>query len=750
MNGENMGQDLVVVESPAKARTIGRYLGGGYVVMASNGHVRDLPPSRLGVKFAAQIEPEYVIIKGKKKVLDQLRKAAGECDRVLIASDFDREGEAIGWHIQQAIGAKNSNVQRIVFNEITEKAIRKAVDEAGPIDVNKVNAQQARRVLDRLVGYKISPMLWRKVKAGLSAGRVQSVAVRIICEREKEILDFEPVEYWSIDAVFKTPRGEDFAASLETIDGEKIEIGSEDDAHAVLKELDGLLYVVSSVEKKKTQRRPYAPFRTSTLQQEASRKLRFGPRKTMRVAQQLYEGVELGAEGSVALISYMRTDSIRVSQEAIEEARKFIAERHGGKFCPDKPNFFKNKKGTQDAHEAVRPTSCYRTPDNVAQFLTKDQLALYTLIWKRFLASQMSPAVIDKTTADIAAEKFVFRARGSIVVFPGFMALYKEERENGDTSDEDKMLPEINEDERVEPVQIVPDQHFTAPPPRYSEASLVRALEEKGIGRPSTYATIVNTIQTRKYVVKRKGRLFPSELGQMVNDLLVGSFPKILDAGFTAEMETELDQIEEGELDWQALLREFYTEFEKVLTEAEQNMVDLKKEGAPTDEVCEKCGKSMVIRSGRFGVFLACSGFPECKNTRPVEARNGLEKAPAQPTDKKCKKCNGKMLLRTGPAGKFYGCENYPKCKFTMPLETGVKCPEPDCGGDLVERRTRKGRRFFSCSRYPECRFALWNRPVPTKCPECGAPFVIEKVKDGRQTLRCREKGCDFEKQSEL
>ena len=744
-----MGQDLVVVESPAKARTISRYLGGGYVVKASNGHVRDLPPSRLGVKFTAQIEPEYVTIKGKKKVLDQLRKAAGECDRVLIASDFDREGEAIGWHIQQAIGAKNSNVQRIVFNEITQKAIRKAVEEAGPIDVNKVNAQQARRVLDRLVGYKISPMLWRKVKAGLSAGRVQSVAVRIICEREKEILDFDPVEYWSIDAVFKTPRGDDFAASLETIDGEKIKIGAEDEAQAVLKQLEGLRYVVSSVVKKKAQRRPYAPFRTSTLQQDASRKLRFGPRKTMRVAQQLYEGVELGAEGSVALISYMRTDSIRVSQEAIDEARKFIAERHGGKFCPDKPNVFKNKKGTQDAHEAVRPTSCYRTPDSVAQFLTKDQLALYTLIWKRFLASQMSPALIDKTTADIAADKFVFRARGSIVVFPGFMALYKEERENGDTSDEDKMLPEINEDEQVEPVQIVPDQHFTTPPPRYSEASLVRALEEKGIGRPSTYATIVNTIQTRKYVVRRKGRLCPSELGQMVNDLLVGSFPKILDAGFTAELESELDQIEEGELDWQALLREFYTDFEKVLTEAEQNMVDLKKEGAPTKEVCEKCGKAMVIKSGRFGVFLACSGYPQCKNTRPVEARNGVEKAPAQPTDKTCKKCDGKMLLRTGPAGKFYGCENYPKCKFTMPLETGVKCPESDCGGDLVERRTRKGRRFYSCSRYPDCRFALWNRPVPTKCPECGAPFVIEKVQDGRQTLQCREKGCAFEKQSE-
>ena len=744
-----MGQDLVVVESPAKARTISRYLGAGYVVKASNGHVRDLPPSRLGVKFTAQIEPEYVTIKGKKKVLDQLRKAAGECDRVLIASDFDREGEAIGWHVQQAIGAKNSNVQRIVFNEITEKAIRKAVEEAGPIDINKVNAQQARRVLDRLVGYKISPMLWRKVKAGLSAGRVQSVAVRIICDREKEILDFDPVEYWSIDAVFKTPRGDDFAASLETIDGEKIKIGSEDEAEAVLKDLEGLRYVVSSVVKKKAQRRPYAPFRTSTLQQEASRKLRSGPRKTMRVAQQLYEGVELGTEGSVALISYMRTDSIRVSQEAIDEARKFIAERHGGKFCPDKPNVFKNKKGTQDAHEAVRPTSCYRTPDSVAQFLTKDQLALYTLIWKRFLASQMSPALIDKTTADIAADKFVFRARGSIVVFPGFMALYKEERENGDTSDEDKMLPEINEDEQVEPVQIVPDQHFTMPPPRYSEASLVRALEEKGIGRPSTYATIVITIQTRKYVAKRKGRLCPSELGQMVNDLLVESFPKILDAGFTAELESELDQIEEGELDWQVLLREFYTDFEKVLTEAEQNMVDLKKEGAPTKEVCEKCGKAMVIKSGRFGVFLACSGFPECKNTRPVEARNGVEKVPAQPTDKTCKKCDGKMLLRTGPAGRFYGCENYPKCKFTMPLETGVKCPESDCGGDLVERRTRKGRRFYSCSRYPDCRFALWNRPVPTKCPECGAPFVIEKVQDGRQTLQCREKGCTFEKQSE-
>ena len=690
-----MPENLVIVESPAKARTIKRYLGKGYVVKASNGHVRDLPTKTLGVKFGAQIEPEYVTIKGKKKVLDQLRKAAETCDTVLIASDFDREGEAIGWHIQQAIGAKNSNVKRIVFNEITERAIRKAVDEAGPLDVNKVNAQQARRVLDRLVGYKISPMLWRKVKAGLSAGRVQSVAVRLISEREKEITEFVPVEYWSIDAAFKTVRDDEFAASLETVDGAKQQIGSEKEAADVLRELKGLDYTVDSVVRKETKRRPYGPFRTSTLQQDASRKLRFGPRKTMRIAQQLYEGIELGEEGNVALISYMRTDSTRIAKEAQDEARDFIVEQHGKRFCPSKPNVFRMKKGVQDAHEAIRPTSCYRTPDAVAKNLTGDQLALYTLIWKRFLASQMTPAVYDKTTADIVAGKFMFRASGLVVKFPGFTALYQEATEDNGTPDEDKALPEIHEGEEAKPVQIVPNQHFTKPPPRYSEASLVRALEEKGIGRPSTYAEIVSTIQTRNYVSRRKGRLHPTDLGQVVNELLVESFPRILDVGFTAQMEDELDKIEEGKLDWQALLREFYSDFESTLEQAEQNMVDLKKTGAPTDEVCETCGEPMVIRSGRFGVFMACSGFPKCKNTKPIESGETTERAAPQPTDKTCGKCSGKMLIRTGPAGKFYGCENYPKCKFTMPMETGVKCPEPDCNGDIVERRTRKGRHFY-------------------------------------------------------
>jgi DNA topoisomerase-1 len=740
-----MAENLVVVESPAKARTIKRYLGKGYVVKASNGHVRDLPTKTLGVKFGAQIEPEYVTIRGKKKVLDQLRKAAENCDNVLIASDFDREGEAIGWHIQQAIGAKNSNVKRIVFNEITARAIRKAVDEAGPLDIDKVNAQQARRVLDRLVGYKISPMLWRKVKAGLSAGRVQSVAVRLISEREKEIKGFIPVEYWSIDAAFKTVRGDEFAASLETVDGAKQEIGTEKEAADVLRELEGLDYTVDSVVRKETKRRPYAPFRTSTLQQDASRKLRFGPRKTMRIAQQLYEGVELGEEGNVALISYMRTDSTRIAKEAQDEARKFVVERHGKRFCPAKPNIFKKKKGVQDAHEAIRPTSCYRTPDSVAANLTSDQLALYTLIWKRFLASQMSPAVFDKTTADIVAGRFMFRASGLVVKFPGFTTLYQESTDDNGTPDEDKALPEINEGEEAEPVQIVPNQHFTKPPPRYSEASLVRALEEKGIGRPSTYAAIVSTIQTRNYVSRSKGRLHPTDLGQMVNDLLVESFPRILDVGFTAQMEDELDKIEEGKLDWQALLREFYSDFESTLEQAEKNMVDLKRTGAPTDEVCETCGEPMVIRSGRFGVFLACSGFPKCKNTKPIEPRETTERAAAQPTDKTCEKCSGKMLLRTGTTGKFYGCENYPKCKFTMPMETGVKCPEPDCDGDLVERRTRKGRHFYGCSRYPDCKFALWDRPVDMKCPDCGAPFVVEKVKNGARVRRCREKSCSFE-----
>jgi DNA topoisomerase-1 len=748
-----MAQDLVIVESPAKAKTISKYLGNGYVVKASNGHVRDLPTNKLGIKFGAEIEPEYEIIKGKKKILDQLKKIAEQSARVLIASDFDREGEAIGWHIQQAVRAKNNNVKRIVFNEITERAIRKSVEEAGPIDMNKVNAQQARRVLDRLVGYKISPILWRKVKAGLSAGRVQSVAVRLICEREKEIGDFVPTEYWSIDATFRTPRGDTFPASLETVDGEKKQIGSETDAADVLKELDRLPYTVSSVVRKETQRRPYGPFRTSTLQQDAARKLRFSPYKTMLIAQQLYEGIELGDEGSVALISYMRTDSTRVSEEAQGEAKRFIIERHGARFYPKNPNVFKNKQGAQDAHEAIRPTSCYRTPEDVAKFLSGDQLALYKLIWERFLASQMAPALLDKTSVGISAGRFVFRATGSIVIFPGFLVLYKEPKEengNGEVSDEERVLPEMHEGERVEPVEIAPHQHFTMPPARYSEATLVKALEEQGIGRPSTYATIVNTVQTRKYVSKRKGKLYPTELGQMVNGLLVESFPVILDVGFTAQMETELDQIEDGNLDWQALLRKFYSDFENTLAVAEQNMVNLKREGVPTSEICEKCGKPMVIKPGRFGVFLACSGYPNCKNTRSVEPRNNAGKEPPQPTDKKCQKCGGRMVLRTAATGRFYGCENYPKCRFTLSVETGVKCPEPGCDGDLIERKTRQGRRFYSCSRYPTCKFAVWDKPIPMPCPKCGAPFVVIKVREGEQMLRCRTKGCSFEQRPEI
>ena len=745
-------KDLVIVESPAKARTINKFLGKGYVVRASGGHVRDLPKKEMGVTIDEQFVPKYVTIRGKGKIISQLKKDASEANRVLLAADFDREGEAIGWHIATLIRKANPEIQRIIFNEITRGTIRRAINEARPIDENKVNAQQARRILDRLVGYRISPILWKKVRRGLSAGRVQSVAVRLVCEREDEIRKFVVEEYWSIESIFETVNKERFGASLAKIDGKKIELKSESETTGLLDELQACSYTIGSVERKETKRRPYPPFRTSTLQQDASIKLRFPPAKTMRVAQTLYEGVELGPEGSVGLISYMRTDSLRVAAEAQQEAMKFVEERYGREYRPDKPNFYKSKKGAQDAHEAVRPTSCYRTPDDVAPFLDKDQLRLYTLIWQRFLSSQMRPAVLDKTTVDIVGGRFVFRATGSIVKFPGFMVLWIEEDEetHKPVDGEESRLPELAEGQPVNLAEITPNQHFTKPPPRYSEASLVRALEEKGMGRPSTYATIVRTIQTRHYVSREKGRLSPTELGEIVNSLLIESFPEILNVEFTAEMEETLDRIEDGDADWQAVLREFYDTFDKRVAAAAEQMRDVKREIEPTDEVCDKCGKPMVIRWGRYGRFIACSGYPECKNTRDLNGTPRTQKPakPAQPTDKKCGQCGAPMLLRDGRSGQFYGCSTYPKCRYTEPLGTGVDCPEPDCDGELVEKRARKRKKrssFYGCNRYPKCKFTVPNKPVGKQCPTCGAPFLVEKEgADGTPVLACRTKECDY------
>ncbi|MCD6287826.1 MAG: type I DNA topoisomerase [Candidatus Hydrogenedentes bacterium] len=751
-------KELVIVESPAKARTIKKYLGKGYVVKASNGHVRDLPKKEMGVDIdGGRFEPKYVTIRGKGKLLTELRKAAAAADRVLLASDFDREGEAISWHIYEAIKAKNPNIKRIVFNAITEQAIKESVANAQDIDMQKVNAQQARRILDRLVGYQLSPLLWKKVQRGLSAGRVQSVAVRLVCAREQAIRDFVPQESWSIEAVFETDGGKQFEASLYQIDGEKSALKVEADAAAVLSSLDGAVYNVAAITKKRVRRRPSPPFITSTLQQEASRKLRLSPRRTMMIAQGLYEGINLGEEGSVALISYMRTDSTRIAPEAQQAAAALIRDKYGSEYVPAKPPVYKSKHGAQDAHEAIRPVALDHPPERVAPYLDKDQLRLYTLIWNRFISSQMAPAKLDQTAIDINDNtgRFVFRATGSVVVFPGFMAVYIEGRDDAEedepkksgTVGRDKILPPLENGQTVNAVKIEPNQHFTKPPARYTEAMLVRALEEKGIGRPSTYASIVNTIQSRNYVTRDKGRLVPTELGETVNGLLIESFPEILDEKFTAMLEEQLDEVEEGKCDWQKVLREFYDKFEARLKVAKEKMRDIRKEVVETDEVCEQCGKPMVIRRGRFGQFLACSGFPECRNSRNLD-QNGekIERKPPEKTDKKCPKCGAFMVIRTSARGKFYGCSKYPKCRGTAPMELGIKCPVEGCDGDIVERRSKSRRIFYGCSKYPDCEFSTWHKPVKLPCPKCGAPFTVIKKKRGEEPkLGCLVEGCDFE-----
>jgi len=748
-------KELVIVESPAKARTIRKFLGRQYVVRASNGHVRDLPKKEMGVKIGDEFEPKYVTIRGKGKLLDEFRKQAATSRRVLLASDFDREGEAIGWHIYEEIKRKNPDVKRIVFNAITERAVKQAIEDARPIDMRKVNAQQARRILDRLVGYQLSPLLWKKVQSGLSAGRVQSVAVRLVCAREKDIREFVPEEYWSVDAVFETGDGARFDAALYQIDGEKAALKTGDETAAVVSALGGATYSVSKVERKRVNRRPAPPFITSSLQQEASRKLRFSPRRTMRIAQALYEGIELGGEGSVALISYMRTDSTRVAPEAQHAAAEYIRTTYGDSYVPGKPPVYRSKKGAQDAHEAIRPVALGRPPKSVASYLDKDQLGLYTLIWNRFVASQMVPAKLDQTAVDVATAegKFVFRATGSVIAFPGFMAVYVEGSDDVDTDKtssgkgREKLLPPLDEGQPLEAVKVEPNQHFTKPPPRYTEATLVRALEEKGIGRPSTYASIVNTIQARKYVHREKGRLLPTELGETVNGLLIESFPEILDVEFTAALEEQLDAVEDGRENWQGLLRQFYDKFEQRLETARTEMREVRKEVVPTDEICEKCGKPMVIRRGRYGPFLACSGFPACRNTRNLDGTPaGTDRKPPQLTDKKCPKCGAPMVVRSSARGKFYGCSKYPKCRGTAPMELGIGCPRQGCSGDIVERRSKRGRTFYGCSRYPDCDFTTWYRPFKQTCPDCGAPFVVVKPRRGEEPrLACIADGCSFD-----
>jgi DNA topoisomerase-1 len=752
---------LVIVESPAKAATIKKYLGAGFVVKASVGHVKDLPKASMGIDVKHDFQPEYVVIEGKKKVIADIKAAAKRAEKVLLAPDPDREGEAIAWHIAEEIRPANPNIQRVLFNEITKKAVNDAILHPLELDMHKFESQQARRVLDRLVGYEISPVLWSKVRRGLSAGRVQSVAVRLVVDREAEIKAFRPEEYWTIEAQVEGSAPPPFAARVVRLQGEKAVLSHEGQASEVVSLLSQATLRVAAVERKERRKNPPPPFITSRLQQEASSKLRFSPKRTMGLAQRLYEGVELGDEGPTGLITYMRTDSTRLSEDAVKDVRAWIVDRYGAASCPAESNIFKSKKSAQDAHEAIRPTSMQYDPETVRRLLaktpsergareTEDLVKLYTLIWNRFVACQMTPAVFDQTAIEIDAGPVGLRATGQVMRFAGYLAIYAEAEEGASPDEEtDGSLPDVHEGEILRLLGCQPEQHFTQPPPRYSEATLVRELEEKGIGRPSTYATILSTIQDRGYVEKKENRLGPTELGVVVNGLLVKSFPEIVSSDFTAQMEEQLDKVEEGAVDWVKLLRDFYGPFEKDLARAKVEMRDLKREEEPTEEVCEKCGKPMVIKWGRNGYFLACSGYPDCRNTKEY-TRNADGTLTVQPTtrpsDQVCPTCGSPMVIRRGRFGEFLACSRYPDCKTTSPISLGVACPRPGCGGYLTEKRSRRGKIFFGCSNYSKtkCDFVSWDRPLPQRCPQCDAAFVVQKVSRAGVRLRCLAEGCGW------
>ena len=736
-----MTKPLVIVESPTKVRTIKKYLGSDYNVAATVGHIKDLPGKDLGIDIENNFAPHYRTIPGKTKVLSQLKKAAGDTSDIYLAPDPDREGEAIAWHTAEVLKKKGRNFHRVLFHELTKKAILEAMQKAQDLDRDKYEAQQARRILDRLVGYQISPLLWRKVKGGLSAGRVQSVAVRIICDRERAIQAFEPVEYWSITANLKGAAPPAFAAKLVRKDGEKIEISDEAAAQGILKDLEAASFLVDKIVKRTTRRNPQPPFITSKLQQEAIRKLRFSAKKTMVVAQQLYEGIDLGPGEPVGLITYMRTDSTRIAEEAAQEALTLVRERFGENYSLAKPRFFKNKNKAQDAHEAIRPTSVFHTPDKLKRYLSKDQLALYTLIWQRFVASQMAQALIDQKTLSIAADDYTFTASGSSVKFPGFLAVYKSADDEAESSKKSQPLPELEEKSLLELLGIDPKQHFTQPPPRFSEASLVKELEENGIGRPSTYAAILSTIRDKGYVELIKRYFRPTELGFIVNDLLIANFPEILDVEFTARLESDLDRVEQAEVEALAILNQFYGPFSRKLEEAGESMLSIKGVGLPTDLTCPLCKEnSLRIKMGKNGHFLACSGYPECTYSSDYERDEKGVIAPvapvqSEPTDKVCGLCGKPMVIKRGRYGDFLACTGYPECKHTESLNngpnaksTGVKCPEKGCDGEIVEKSSKRGKIFYGCNRYPKCEFASWDKPVAIACPVCGNVFMVEKT----------------------
>src|SRR6266436_5520061 len=817
-----MAKNLVIVESPAKAKTINKYLGKDYLVKASIGHIKDLPSKGLGVDVDDDFKPTYEVIpdtrkRNNKKIVADLKKAAKEADAIYLAADPDREGEAICQHLAEEIVPKRpaKPTYRVMFNEITKRAVNEAFDHPRQIDGNLVDAQQARRVLDRLVGYKVSPLLCRTIGGRLSAGRVQSVALRIVVEREREIEAFKKTEYWTIAANVAGKQPPAFDARLVKVGEQTVKtggfdnnlkkteilIGNEAQAGDLVAEAEKQTFVVNEVTTKERKRNPVPPFITSKLQQEASRKLSFPVKRTMMIAQHLYEGVEIGAEGSVGLITYMRTDSTRVGEAALSEVRGFINQQYGANYLPEKAVHYRSKKDAQDAHEAIRPSDVARTPDSLAQYLKPEELKLYRLIWQRFVASQMMPALFDQTTIDIKAGRFVFRATGSVLKFDGFLKVYQEGRDEKPAEDEDERnLPRVTQGETLALNKIDPEQHFTEPPPRFTEATLVKILEEKGIGRPSTYAAIMTTIQDREYVEKKEGRFHPTALGKTVNDVLIdGGFDDLFNETYTARMEQELDEIEEGKLKWTDALTEFYDKFKLDLAQFTKYSADVKTKETPTDEVClkcntpgmvqklgrfgkylkclecgatrdaepvaapdgassaetsgngeaeepeacELCGKQMQLKRGRFGPFYGCSGYPDCRNIRKI-SKSGQVSAPPEILEEKCPVDNAQLVKRQGRFGEFISCSNYPKCKYIKRETTGVACPRPGCKGELIVKRSKRGKIFYGCAEYPKCEIVYWDKPVIEKCPQCGAPFLLEKTTKKGTTRRCANEECGY------
>ncbi len=802
----SMAKALVIVESPAKAKTISKYLGKRYTVKASVGHIKDLPKSKLGVDLENDFTPHYAVIPAKAKVVRELRAAAKGSDAIYLAADPDREGEAICQHLAEELADRTKHIYRVLFHEITKNAIQEAFEKPGHINEHKVDAQLTRRILDRLVGYKISPLLWDKVRRGLSAGRVQTVALRLIVDREHEIRAFRAEEYWDLTARLAGHQPPEFTAKARSIEGKKWDVSDGATADAIVQELRQVPFVVKSIHRREKKRYPVPPFITSKLQQDAARKLNFSVKKTMTLAQRLYEGVEIGSEGAVGLITYMRTDSTRVAESALQEVRTLIKRQYGDQFLPHHPIYYKSKKTAQEAHEAIRPTSVEHSPESLKALLEPDLWKLYTLIWQRFVASQMNPAIVDQTDVLIDAGRVGFKATGSVLKFEGFLTLYQEakteDKPNGDDAAEEGILPELREGEKLDVKQLLPAQHFTQPPPRYNEASLVKALEARGIGRPSTYASILSTIQDREYVVKQDGKFFPTETGEVVVELLVESFQDIFDYEYTARMEDHLDRIESGREPWKSAMRDFYDRFSKRLEVAVKEMRDLKTEEIPTDEVCEKCGSKMVIKWGKFGRFLACSAYPDCKNTREIPKTGGPDSSASNeeieetlcekcgkpmvlkrgrfgefmacsgypdcrntkkivksadslkvkqdiPLDEKCPVCGKNLAVKHGRFGEYTACSDYPDCKYIKLKSTGVPCGK-NCGGEIVERKSRRGKTFYGCSRYPDCDFVLWNKPVAEPCPVCEAPFTLIKTTKRTGTVRfCQTEGCKFKESVE-